>query len=302
MKKRPIHFEQRRSEFQSHEDHEQTLRSPNQRTYTSPKFAHPSYQYAHRDGEWIPEGLGSRPPVTLDPATQHLVKQELMKRSDSPFDGEPHMFNSWMTLLRNRMKGINLDAVDFLAILSANTIGDPHKIVEQHMATIGSDPRRTLDKLLAVLLQRFGSPIQVCASLTRKLEESPLVRPPSAVQKLSELCNLCTLIEQNMENNPELGIYDISSGQCKVWSKLPENLQYRWRSFGHDYSVNNRGRLPPFKMLVEFLQRHADEMNNPYFWKSNTVESNRPAREARPARSSIQVRCGACTSILYLPR
>ena len=201
--------------------------------------------------------------------------------------GEPHKFNSWKMFLTNRMRCVELTPIDSIAILSANTGGEPHKVVEQYKLSMGYDPQVTLDRIWAALHRKFGSYIQVCAALSSRIDSFPVIRPPNVTDKLSELVDICRVIELNMEGNPELYIYNLSSGQHKIWSKLPDRLQQKWRTRGHEYSASHRDHIPPFSMLLQFIERESEEMNNPFFQKYVIEDSTSKGKSARVLKAEI---------------
>ena len=76
----------------------------------------------------------------------HLLKQELLKRSESPFDGEPYKFHAWITLLKHRIKDIPVDSIDVINILINNATGEPHKMIQSYLALMCDNPDGTLEK------------------------------------------------------------------------------------------------------------------------------------------------------------
>ena len=198
-------------------------------------------------------------------ATLHLVKQELFKESNFPFDGDCQRYHSWFMLLQNRMRNVQLDALDQISILIANTSGRPKKLVEDYLAAGAAFPNETLTKIWEALQKQYGSPVRVSQSMQKKLYDFPLIRPPNVGNKMQELAHLCRLIEANMTTNTELQLYNLSLGQKQVWCKLPDWLQKKWRSIGYQFSTANMGALPPFPTLIEFIERSRDELCDPNF-------------------------------------
>jgi len=205
----------------------------------------------------------TKPPV--DAATQHLVKQELFKQSTAPFDGDPRQYNSWYLLLQNRMKDVNLSPLDVITILLANTGGEPNSRIRDYLAAGAADPERTLQKIWSMLLKEYGASVKVCQAIQKNLDGIQNIRPPNVKIKLKDLVHACRIIEANMPTNTELQIFNLSSGQKKVWTKLPDYLQRKWRSRGFKYGLEMSGSVPPFIELVEFMQRSLDELTDPNY-------------------------------------
>ncbi|KAG1695323.1 hypothetical protein GQR58_006634 [Nymphon striatum] len=118
-------------------------------------------------------------PKILDPASLHLLKQELLRPSNDPFYGDPTKYNLWATLLQHRIKNIDLDPLDIVAMLSANTKGEPHQLIQNYLAAGASDPEKALSKIWLALSRQYGSPLQICFSLRKKIESFPNIKPPN---------------------------------------------------------------------------------------------------------------------------
>ena len=197
--------------------------------------------------------------------SQHLIKQELFKKAANPFTGNPSKFHPWVNLINNRVHGLNLNALDMLTILASNTEGKPLKLVEDHIAAGGADPEQTLRSIWTALYVEYGSSTRVSAELLGKLKDMPQIKYPSQVDKLREFTRMCRILECNMSVSEELRILNISSGSRLTWSKLPDVLQGKWRTYGNEYERHNRGIYPPFSVFVRFLQQCTDELGNPHY-------------------------------------
>lgn len=231
----------------------------------------------------------------IDPASQHLIKQDLFRGSFDKFSGEPHKYNAWFRVLKNRMKNLSLDAMDVITILSASTEGEPHRMIQNLLAAVGDDPQATLDLMLYSLYNRFGSDIRISSSLKKQLAVFPLVKPPNIKDKLRDLTDLCRIVLVNQTNNRELMVFNSSDDQRVVWQKLPEWLQAKWRSRGHEYMMRNC-ESPPFYMLVEFLEKHSDEMSNPNFEGLESGALNEISNGSQDRKSDVRSVQQVCIS------
>ena len=139
-----------------------------------------SFPYTQRiQHNVLPPVMNNYNSLSSEPAALHLMKQDLFKKSEIPFDGEPSRFNSWLALLKNRVIGIQLSSIDMMSILAANTTGEPFNIVQCYLSALADNPEETLEKIWQALHNQFGSPVQICASLKRKLELFPIIKAPN---------------------------------------------------------------------------------------------------------------------------
>jgi len=241
----------------------------------------------------------------IDATAQHLLKQELFKPSSTPFQGDPQSFHSWMMLLENRMSGLHLSSLDEINILINNTGGEPNNTIRDYLAAGAANPEITLENIWKYLRREYGSSVKVCQAIQAKLNDISIVRPPNVKSKLKDLLHVCRLIESNMVSNQELLVYNLSVGQRKVWQKLPDYLQRKWRSRGHGFGLENMGAVPPFTNLVDFIQVSLDEISDPNYelqlpvreFKKTLVSSTASAKESimciyhsKPGHSLINCR------------
>ena len=237
-------------------------------TYDEPKYR--QGQSANLGSE-LPYSKQAYPPFEesntpeLSGTTLHLLKQDLFKQAANPFGGEYYRYRSWVMLFENKIKGLPLNSLDIISILEANTIGDPRSLIQNYLAAGAACPDETLKKIWNALHKQYGSAVKVSQSMQNKLHALHAIRSYNSRSKLQELLDLCRLIEVNIPSNPELQLFNLSSGQKQVWSKLPDWMQRKWRSRAHSLSVQNAGSLPPFSVLVDFIEDNLDELSNPNF-------------------------------------
>jgi hypothetical protein len=80
----------------------------------------------------------------MDPASLHLLRQSLLKRSENPYNGEPHLFQTFMNQFKSATKGIPLDPWDVICILEARTTGEPQKLIQSFMINNSANPALAL--------------------------------------------------------------------------------------------------------------------------------------------------------------
>lgn len=203
----------------------------------------------------------------MDPASHHILRQNLLKKSDNPFNGESHHFQSFVNQINNKTKGINLDPWDKICILEAHTTGKPQKLIRSYMSNVSANPFETLTEIEKDLATKFGSGAKVVSSLLSKLDDLPLIKSVHNSDKLEELLEICKLIKTNMSTFKELEHFNFANGLHKIWLKLPESFQNSWRSVHGDFKLNNSGSHPPFAIFLNFLNKKCNEYSDPIYEK-----------------------------------
>jgi len=210
---------------------------------------------------------------TMDSASLHMIKQQLFQKAPNPYDGKPHMFNSWFNGLTNKMLGLNLTDWDRILVLAANTTSEPLVIVEKHMAIGGPNPSATLAKLVKELRSQFGSNVRIANALSLQVESFPRIKSCHETDKMKDLLYLCQYIEANMSEADELTVYNTAYGARKIWLKLPESLQNSWRAICDDHRTAHEDRYPSFARFVSFLAKKTREFDDPLLKPQSATDS-----------------------------
>ena len=208
------------------------------------------------------------PSSSIDPASLHLLKQNLMKKSDNPYCGEAHLFQTFMNQYNCAIKDLPLDPWDLICILEARTAGKPQKIIRSYMINCSSDPALALQNIYQELFERFGTGSKVANSLITKLESLPQVRSIYQVEKLEELLEICKIINTNIAIIEEFNQFNNSYGIRKVWDKLPDSFQNSWRTVNSDFKALHGGSSPSFQIFTQFLTRKIREFSDPTYEKT----------------------------------
>ena len=85
----------------------------------------------------------------VDPASLHLLKQELLKKPSNPYDGDPQFFQKFKNQMNSRLKGLPLDSWDLICILEAQTTGKPQEIIQSHITNASVNPDQALQDIQA---------------------------------------------------------------------------------------------------------------------------------------------------------
>ncbi|KAG1697676.1 hypothetical protein GQR58_005904 [Nymphon striatum] len=201
-----------------------------------------------------------------DTTAIYLVKQQLLQPPVKPFDGSSSTYKMWSSLLKTRIFNIPLSAFEKLQILSAHTTGLPREIVQDYIEGSGQFVNdSTVDLVWDIFNERFGSSLRSAELLTQRIKNFPQIKSCDQKQELGRLIDLCRLVVIQLPQNPELSHFNHKEGMCLFWSKLPETLKFRWRTYGMKSKTQNGGRNPTLAIFVRFLQETHAELNDDFF-------------------------------------
>ena len=239
-------------------------RYPHTTYYANPQGPSPRNPFPHEHTGNRVDGVAGRKPFTnhlaysnshtyIDSASFHLIKQNLLKRSETPYKGEPHLFQAFIHQTLSKIKGLPLDAWDIISILDANTSDRPNQVVKSFIIHGSNNAVEALGAIEAEFFRKFGASSNVASSIMQKLNSFQTIRSTHDTQKLEQLFEICRLIDTNMPMVRDLVQFNLPSGISLIWAKLPENLQGMWRSQCYHYKVSHCEEHPNFKIFLDFF-------------------------------------------------
>ena len=202
----------------------------------------------------------------IDPASNYLLRQQLMIPSSNPFSGTGDNFHTWQAMLNARLREVLLTPFDKLQVLFNNTTGTPRAIVQDYVDGVGGHvTEHTISTIFGILSERYGSSTQSAQYIEIRVSNFPQIKSTNQKEELGRLIDLCRLIQIKMNQIPELIRYDFSDGMKLLWQKLPETLRSRWRTYGVRAKSLNNGRNPTLVVFINFLQEVFAEYNDEFF-------------------------------------
>lgn len=219
----------------------------------------------------------------------HSLVHELNKLNISAFDGRPAMFWSWKGRITQKMSSARLSPMLKLILLQENTLGEPREMIENHIESTGEVTEEDVSEVWSILQRRYGSSDKISEELLERVERFPIIRGRDIGRSLQKLYDLCKILAYNMRYNSQLKILDLAIGLKPIRTKLPEELQAKWREFGQSYKLAHDGEHPPFLRFTSFLRNVADQRadgefaissNNSDYYHHDYPQRTRP-RERR---------------------
>jgi len=207
----------------------------------------------------------------------YLIKLNLFQKTCDPYRGEPHLFHSFINRVNNAVRDLPLSPNEVIRVLEAQTDGRPLRIIQSQLLLGAQNPAKALYCIEKELIRRFGSGIHIVHSLYSKLDAFPPIKSVYAIDQLDDLVELAMLILVNMPTMAELSEFNHSLGVRRLFDKLPEPFQNKWRSFVNEYYKHNVEH-PPFEHFLTFLQDRVTEFSDPAY-------ARRPTKNTRDFRS-----------------
>ena len=194
--------------------------------------------------------------------SNHLLEQELIKKSIEPFDGTPTKFWSWVGQLDSYIGPLNLNPMKTLQLISSYCIGEPQKMISRHLAAVQLVTEQDVTEVWENLSYRFGSSQGITRELLQKVRDFKAIQGQNLGDQLLDLYDLCKVILHNIPRCPDLFNMNLASGREELRRKLPERIQNEWRKVGQAHEDRNGGHHPGFNIFVDFVKRQSRLQSN----------------------------------------
>lgn len=228
-----------------------------QQPQQSPQFCSPTEPSQHFEN-------------TPDPAIQgwfkHFARRDLVTTGLVEFDDTPENFRAWMTSFRNVVDQVGLSPKEELDLLVKWCGKKSAELVKKIRGVHINNPAVGLKTAWERLEESFGRPEVVSNSLINKARQCKWIAKTDH-QALREFGDTLNVLEYAKADGslPGLGYLDTFMGINPLASKLPEDLQNKWRHRAYQYKVAHQGSFPPFTLFSKFVREAASERCDPSF-------------------------------------
>ena len=194
--------------------------------------------------------------------SNHLLEQDLIKKSIESFDGIATKFWSWAGQLESYIGSLQLSPLKTLQLISSYCSGEPQEMISRHLAAVHHVTQEDVDEVWDSLVHRFGSPQSITQELLLKIRNFSPIQGPNQGKQLHDLHDLCKVVLHNIPKCPDLHNLNLASGLEELRRKLPEHIQHEWRRFGHSFENSHHGMHPPFLEFANFIKCQARLQSN----------------------------------------
>ena len=178
------------------------------------------------------------------------------KRSIPVFSGDPLQYPAWNSSFRALIDSKPMDAQTKLNFLNQYLSGKPKQVVDQYLLIGTEDAYQSARKLLK---ERYGNCNVVGSAFLNKLENWPKVGIKDA-EALRDLSDFLEKIKAARETTPSLEVLDFARENVKILSKLPVQLQSKWRgNVKKCRALKGDGAYPPFIEFAAFVKEWSEE-------------------------------------------
>ena len=189
---------------------------------------------------------------------------QLPKISIPIFNGDPLQYPAWNSSFNALIDSKPMDAQAKLNFLNQYLSGKPKQVVEQYLL-IGTD--EAYQSARKLLKERYGNCNVVGSAFLNKLENWPKVGIKDA-ETLRDLSDFLEKIKAARETTPSLEVLDFAKENVKILSKLPVQLQSKWRGIDLSRIRHNHTRESMKARLGWTIIKHGGKLFESYVWRS----------------------------------
>ncbi|KAL5020965.1 hypothetical protein ScPMuIL_000120, partial [Solemya velum] len=215
--------------------------------------------------------------------SKFLLRKDLLMSRHTRFNDRAESFPAWKTTFCAVIEEIRVTPSEELDLLCKWLGPESARHAQSIRSSSVGNHAMGLRRLWQRLEERYGSAELIEASLRNKLSNFQKINYKDK-KRLYELCDVLTEIQSLKEDSKYeklLSYFDTSAGVIPIVSKLPSNMQYKWRDKATSYKKSHDMLFPPFTFLIEFLSNQASMLNDPGFTHDSDTFTPR-ARERPP--------------------
>ena len=227
--------------------------------------------------------------------SKYLMKKELVISRISAFDDKPESYVSWKSTFCAVMAEIGANPSEEIDLLVKWLGPESSRHARSLKISNASDHKRALTKIWSRLEERYGSAEMIETSLKRKLTNFGKIthKDKRRLYDLSDILAEIQSVKENPQYAPQLSSYDSSSDIKPIVTKLPFDMQNKWRDCATRYKKDHGVLFPPFHYFVNFIQDLATKHNDPgfiYETDGSSSGASRSDNKSTGAGSSVLVR------------
>ena len=196
------------------------------------------------------------------------------------FTGDPIEYKTFVMAFDTRIRSKASTSSDLLYYLNQHLEGEPADLIQ---GCLHMDPEAGYTEARRLLQKEYGDPYKISTAYLNKIIHWPPVRydDNQALKRLSIFLTKCNIA---MRSISYMRVLDHAPNMQSVVSKLPANLQAKWR----DQVLKKKRRedgVACFSDLAEFVEYASESANDPVFGKealSKSKEDVKPKEREPP--------------------
>ena len=221
--------------------------------------------------------------------TKFLLRKDLVLSRLYVFNDKPECFGIWKSSFSEVVKEIGVTPSEETDLLIKWLGVDSKKHALSIKACNTSNPTKGLQKIWERLENRYGSPEIIHSAVVKKLNDFPRIGPKDN-EKLFHLADILGEIE-SLKEDPKydsiLSYFDSSVGISPIVSKLPSNIQEKWKTRAYSFKNTHSVAYPRFWVFSSFIHEQAKMRNDPGLMYPQTCTSSEKPQAQSHTRTLI---------------
>ena len=205
------------------------------------------------------------------------------------FNDKPECFGIWKSSFSEVVKEICVTPSEETDLLIKWLGVDSKKHALSIKACNTNNPTKGLQKIWERLENRYGSPEIIHSAVVKKLNDFPKIGPKDN-EKLFHLADILGEIEflkEDPKYDSILSYFDSSVGISPIVSKLPSNIQEKWKTRAYSFKNTHSVACPRFWVFSSFIHERAKMRNDPGLMYPHTCTSSEEPQAQSHTRTLI---------------
>ena len=225
------------------------------------------------------------PKVPIQPSGSQVTVNDVLSVVNTPkfeveeYDGDPLKYHAFVALLQECVEPVAKDSTTKIMRMMQHCSEDIKNMVRPFLVEQEEDG---YEKAKNLLKQRFGNPHIITERIVSEIRFGKPIKSPRDLRVLSDQLKNNLIILKQMGK-----LKEVDSQTCilEVINRLQPYLRNRWKRIAME-ALREKDAYPDFDALVTFINREADEANDPVYGNL-TVTSTTSTPKPKPNASSF---------------
>ena len=204
----------------------------------------------------------------------------------SKFKGDPIEYKTFVMAFDAHIRSKATTSTDLLYYLNRHLEGEPADLIQ---GCLHMDPDNGYMEARRLLQKEYGDPYKISTAYLNKILHWAPIRYDDS-QGLNRLSMFLTKCRIAMKSTSYMSALDHAPNMQSVVSKLPANLQSKWRNQVLKKKKRSEGGVISFADLADFVEYASESANDPVFDKEALNKNREDAKSSKVKEPSSKIK------------